>query len=163
MSIRSKDHSESASDVANNAVEMKPMHHTAHHHTENGLSIRSQDPSSSSTSSEEESKPAANHVHVRVKDGHSNVHKSDGHASDSAHHKYHDATPNPRADAFSIFAIVFQVAMILVYAFIVEYDHPQDALLEPDGHNVMPRYYSLYTDIAVMMFIGTCAVLELET
>ncbi len=145
---------------------MKPVHHTSHHHTDNGLSLRSQDPSSSSTSEEEPKTPAdnhriaahhngANHVHTNGKaDGHSNTHKSDGYTSDGAHSKYHDARPNPPADAFAIFAIIFQVAMILVYAFIVDYDAPQDALLEPDGHNVMPRYYSLYTDIAVMMFIG---------
>jgi ammonium transporter Rh len=165
ISIRSKARSESASDVQN-AVEMKPVHHTAHHHTDNGLSLRSQDPSSSSTSEEELKTPAdnhriaahhtgANHVHTNGKaDGHSTTHKSDGYTSDGAHAKYHDATPNPRADPFAIFAIIFQVAMILVYAFIVDYDAPQDGLLEPDGHNVMPRYYSLYTDIAVMMFIG---------
>lgn len=165
-SIRSKVHSDSASDEDPNAVEMKPVHHTSHHHTDNGLSLRSQDPSSSSTSEDEIKTPAdnhriashhngTNHVHSNGKtDGHSNTHKSDGYASDGARGKYHDATPNPSADAFAIFAIIFQVAMILVYAFIVDYDSPQDALLEPDGHNVMPRYYSLYTDIAVMMFIG---------
>lgn len=165
VSIRSKVHSDSASDADKNAVEMKAVHHTSHHRTDNGLSLRSQDPSSSSTSEDEIKTPAdnhriashhngTNHANTNGKaDGHSNTHKSDGYNSDGAR-KYHDATPNAPADAFAIFAIIFQVAMILVYAFIVDYDSPQDALLEPDGHNVMPRYYSLYTDIAVMMFIG---------
>jgi hypothetical protein len=136
---------------------MKPVHHTSHHHQDNGLSIRSQDPSSSS---EDIKTPENNHHiamhHKGAKHEHANG-KEDSNTSKThhgEHAKYHDATPNPKADAFAIFAIIFQVAMILVYSFLVEYDDPQDALLEPDGHNVTARYYPFYTDIAVMMFIG---------
>jgi hypothetical protein len=63
-----------------------------------------------------------------------------------------------KAEPFAIFALVLQVAFIVLFWVLTDYDNP----LAGSGNtqNDVGRYYSFFTDVAVMMFIGIFLVQE---
>jgi hypothetical protein len=65
-----------------------------------------------------------------------------------------------RAEPFALFALVLQVAFIILFWVLTDYDSP---LVGGDNtQNDVGRYYSFFTDVAVMMFIGTFLERERE-